>query len=269
VELEGVIEGISRGKRREIENLSFFDANLWLGTPAFFPLALELPAAEIGSTLKAFGLRGALVSHWDSIRLSAQEGNQALLEASGALPADAYTVWTGLPTAAPEQDPLPGRSRPDPRLRGVRLFPKTHQYQLAPWTVGELCAWCSEHRVPVFVWHVELEWESVHELATAFPRLTIVIESQWQKILYHNRDLFSLLKACPNVMLESSNFIGQDNVSLFVRLFGSERLLWGSFLPVNDPYASMGMVLDADIGEEEKRLIAGGNLRRLIAEVEV
>jgi predicted TIM-barrel fold metal-dependent hydrolase len=99
--------------------------------------------------------------------------------------------------------------------------------------------------------------------------MTIVIESQWQKILYHNRDLFSLLKACPNVCLESSNFIGQDNVSVFVRSFGAERLVWGSFLPVNDPYASIGMVLDADITEGDKRLIAGGNIRRLIAEVKV
>jgi len=267
VDLEAAIEGISREKGSEIEGLSFFDANLWVGPPAFFPLASELPLAEVGSTLQAFGLRGALVSHWNSVRLSAQEGNQALLEAGGTLPENTYTVWTGLPTAAPEQDPLPGRGRPDARLRGVRLFPKTHQYQLAPWTVGELCEWCNEHRIPVFVWHVEMEWESVRALAAAFPRLPIVIESQWQKILYHNRDLFSLLAACPNVLLESSNFIGQDNVSAFVRRFGAERLLWGSFLPVNDPYSSIGMVLDADIPEEGKRLIAGGNLRRLIAEV--
>jgi uncharacterized protein len=149
------------------------------------------------------------------------------------------------------------------------LFPKTHQYQLAAWVVGELCEWCSEHHVPLFVWHVEVDWGSVQALAAAFPGLSIVVESQWQKILYHNRDLFSLLKACPNVCLESSNFIGQDNVSAFVRSFGAERLLWGSFLPVNDPYASIGMVLDADIKEEEKRLIAGGNLRRLIAEVKL
>jgi len=278
-----VIEREAEARRRRIAELSFLDANIWLGTPSFFPLARELGAGEVEGALKEYGLAGALVSHWDAVRLSAQEGNQALIEAGAALPEDTYTVWTGLPTAMPEQDPLPGpgrgawsgggsagrsaRGRPDPRLRGVRLFPKTHQYQLAAWVVGELCEWCSQRRLPLFVWHVELEWDSLQALAAAFPRLSIVIESQWQKILYHNRDLFSLLKACPNVLLESSNFVGQDNVSAFVRSFGGERLLWGSFLPVNDPYASIGMVLEADIPEADKRLIAGGNLRRLIAGV--
>jgi hypothetical protein len=269
MDIEAFIERNAETKRSRIAGLSFFDANCWLGTPSFFPLAQELHPEEVEGTLQEYGLGGALVSTWDAVRLSAQEGNQALTEAADALPPNVYTVWTGLPTAMNEQDPLPGGGQPDPRMRGVRLFPRTHQFQLASWVVGELCEWCNERRLPLFVWHVELEWGSVQTLAAAFPRMTIVIESQWQKILYHNRDLFSLLKACPNVCLESSNFIGQDNVSVFVRSFGAERLVWGSFLPVNDPYASIGMVLDADITEGDKRLIAGGNIRRLIAEVKV
>jgi hypothetical protein len=267
VSVEQDIQDEASRRRERIAELSPFDGNLWIGGPSFFPLARELHPGAVAGTMREYGLQGALLSHWDSIRLSAQEGNQALLEAGGELPESAYTVWTGLPTAAPEQDPLPGRGRPEARLRGVRLFPKTHQYQLASWTMGPLCEWCIEHRVALFLWHVELEWGDLQSLAACFPRLQIVVESQWQKILYHNRDLFSLLQACPNLLLESSNFIGQDNVSVFVRCFGAERLLWGSFLPVNDPYASIGMVLDADITEGEKKLIAGGNLRRLIAEV--
>jgi hypothetical protein len=294
MDIEAAIKSGAEVRRKRIEGLSFFDANLWLGTPSFFPLASELQPGAVKDALQEYALQGALVSHWDAVRLSAQEGNQGLIEAGAVLPPEVYTVWTGLPTAMPEQDPLPGPGRggpergrsargrpgsgrpsggkrgadgPDPRLRGVRLFPKTHQFRLAAWVVGELCEWCIEHQVPLFVWHVEAEWGSLQALAAAFPRLAIVIESQWQKILYHNRDLFSLLASCPNVFLESSNFIGQDNVTAFVRRFGPERLLWGSFLPVNDPYASMGMLLDADISEADKRLVAGGNLRRLIAEV--
>lgn len=267
METETIIQREASARRKQSKQLLFCDANCWLGTPCFFPLARELRPEAVKEILRRYDLQGALVSHWDAVRLSAQEGNQALEAAAAVLPESVYTVWTGLPTSMPEQDPLPGRGSPDPRLRGVRLFPKTHQYSLVPWVVGGLCEWCSEHRIPLFIWHVELEWGGVHALAAAFPRLTIVIESQWQKILYHNRDLFSLLADCPGVLLESSNFIGQDNVSSFVRSFGAERLLWGSFLPVNDPYASIGMVLDADITDAEKRLIAGGNLRRLIAGV--
>jgi predicted TIM-barrel fold metal-dependent hydrolase len=67
--------------------------------------------------------------------------------------------------------------------------------------------------------------------------------------------------------VESSNFVGQDHVSYLVRNFGSERLLFGSFLPMNDPYAAIGLVLDADIAVQERENILGKNLERLIAEV--
>jgi hypothetical protein len=261
------IERTTAEKRGQLRELSAFDANIWLGRPAFFPLAKELHPAEAGTVLQEYGLQGALISHWDSVRFSAQDGNLALMDAGGALPENVFTVWTGLPTVPREQEPLPGFGSHDPRLRGVRLFPKTHQFQLAPWVVGELSEWCIERRIPLFLWHVEIEWSSMHALAAAFPRLRIVIETQWQKILYHNRDLFSLLRACPNIMVESSNLVGQDNVGYLVKNFGAERLLFGSFLPVNDPYAAIGMILDADISEDEKKLVAGGNLRKIIAEV--
>jgi len=267
VNVDRIIEKRASEKLVRILELALFDANLWLGKPLFFPLAEELLPSELEPLLGKFHIQGALVSHWDAVRLSAQDGNQALMAASKILPKFVYTVWTGLPTTPREQGPLPGFGPSDPLVRGVRLFPQTHHFQLAPWVVGELCTWCVEHNLPLFLWHVEIRWDDVHAIALAFPRLHIVIETQWQKILYHVRDLLSLLKTCPNVLVESSNFIGQDHITQLVRSFGAERLIFGSFLPVNDPYAAIGMILDADISPQEKALIAGGNLRRLVEEV--
>jgi len=69
-------------------------------------------------------------------------------------------------------------------------------------------------------------WDSVHlsaqdgnqallGSAAAFPGLTVVIETQWQKILYQIRNLFSLLRCCPKVLVEGSNLVGQDHVYPF------------------------------------------------------
>jgi predicted TIM-barrel fold metal-dependent hydrolase len=211
-----------------------------------------------------YGIRGGLVSHWDGLRVSPQEGNQALADAEASLPENAWTVWTALPLAPAEQGPLPGTGAPHPRLRGVRLFPKTHHFQLSPWVIGSLCEWCMSRRLPLFLWHVEIDWDPLHDLAAAFPGLTIVVDTQWQKILYHNRDLFSLLEACRNVVVESSNLLGQDFLAWVVHRWGAERVLYGSFLPANDPYAAIGMILDADLSPEEKLLVAGGNARRIV-----
>jgi hypothetical protein len=264
---EKLIERTAAAKREQLAGLPCWDANIWLGRPAFFPLAQEVPLQELGPLLARYGCRGALVSHWDSVHLSAQDGNQALLDSAAALPDNVYTIWTGLPTMPREQSPLPGTGQPDLRLRGVRLFPQTHHFDLSPWVLAALCEWCGEHHLPLFLWHVEIRWSELQALAAAFPRLKVVIETQWQKILYQVRNLFSLLKACPNVLVESSNLVGQDHVSYLVRNFGSERLLYGSFLPMNDPYAAIGLVLDADISVQERENILGKNLERLIAEV--
>jgi hypothetical protein len=267
VDIHRIIESETSERSARIRELSLVDANIWLGTPLFFPLAEELPPAELEPLLQKYGAQGGLVSHWDGVRLSAQDGNQRLTASSTELPGSTYTIWTGLPTTPREQDPLPGFDTPDKRMRGVRLFPKTHHFQLSSWTLGELCTWCVEHNLPIFLWHVEIRWEDLYGLAAAFPRLHFVVETQWQKILYHIRDLFSLLKSRRNVLVEISNFIGQDHLAHLVGNIGAERLIYGSFLPVNDPLAAAGMILDADISAEEKKQIAGGNLRRLIEEV--
>ena len=265
--LDERIAALSAKARTRAESLGLVDANLWLGEPDHFPLAEEIPLTRLGDTLREYGLRGALVSHWDGVRLSAQEGNQALLDAEGLLPDGTWTVWTGLPLAAGEPGPLPGPGLSGSRVRGVRIFPKTHNFQLSPWVIGSLCECCAAHRVPLFIWHVEADWEKLHALARAFPKLPLVVETQWQKILYHDRDLASLLDDCSNVMVESSNLIGQDFIAWIVRRWGAARILFGSFLPVADPFASIGMILEADISPADMSLIAGGNTRRLIGEV--
>ncbi len=71
-----------------------------------------------------------------------------------------------------------------------------------------------------------------------------------------------------NVRVEISNFPSQAHVEYVAHEFGAARLIYGSFLPVNDPLVPIGMVLDADIPDAEKKMIAGDNLRRLLAEVQ-
>lgn len=256
-------------KRAGLSKLSFYDSNVWLGKPAFFPLAGGCETANLKKMFEEFSIEGALVSHWDGVTVSAQDGNKALVECRKDLPDDVYTIWTGLPLIPHEQDPLPGTGKPDSRLRGLRLFPKTHHYLLTVWSVGGLCEWCMEYRIPLFIWHVEVDWEPLHTLARAYPDLTIIVETQWQKILYQNRNLYGIMNSDENIYLEISNFVGPDFLTHAVHVFGANRFLYGSFLPVNDAYAAMGMVVDADISLEEKRLIAGGNMKRILQGVKI
>jgi len=265
--IEATIDSMIRDRQQLRERLRFFDAGIWLGPPAGFPNAVELPPAELGAALHERGLTGGLVSHWWGKTVSAQDGNRVLAAALEGCAEEIYLIWTALPLLPGDEGPLPGVGDLPPQVRAVRLYPKAHNFPLADWCVGSLCEWLIARRMPLFIQHTETDWSSLQRLASAFPALTIVVESQVQKILYHTRALFPLMGACPNVRVELSNFAGQGFVDYAVRQFGAERLIFGSFLPMNEPLVPIGMVLDANISEEEKALIAGGNLRRLVSEV--
>jgi len=267
------LESIAREKRARIARLGFRDASAWLGPPAGFPLAREADLPRLRALLGEFGIEGALVSHWSGLTVSPEHGNRALFAAlegaAGAGGPRLLGVATGVPLLpAPAGGgppaPLPGVAADHPLLAGVRLFPRSHNFPLAAWMVGGLCDWLVERRLPLFVWHEETDWPALHALASAFPALPIVVETQARKILYHSRPLFGLLRACPGVRVETSNLVGADFLAYAARSFGARRLLFGSFLPVNDPLAAMGMLLDAELPEEEVRRIAGGNLLELV-----
>ena len=265
-----LIESMAAERRALAERLRFFDANLWLGPPSGFPLAEGLGLEALGGALRDRCLTGGLISHWRGKVVSAQDGNQALLDAADGPDADLFTVWTGLPLFPGEADDLiPGYGEVPPRARGVRIFPRSHNFPLTDWCVGSLCEWLVGRRMPLFIWHVESDWPALYQLAQAFPALRIIVETQTQKILYHTRPLFALMRDCANVYVETSNFAGAGFIEHAVRELGAERLVFGSFLPVSDPFVPMGMVLDADIPERDKSLIAGGNLRRLVDEVQL
>jgi len=265
--MKQTIKSMADDRVKRIKQLRLFDAGIWLGQPVGFPLAFEMPPEQLPTALKDHFITGGLISHWRSYTVSAQEGNLALAGLAPELPPNCYVIWTALPLYPPEQGPVPGLGTLPDGVRGVRIFPVRGNFPLATWALGSLCAWLTEHGMPLFIWHTELDWSSLRSLAKDFPGLSIVIETQTKKILYHTRPLFALMRECPNLLLEMSNFAGAGFVEFAVNEFGAERLIYGSFLPMNDPLVPAGMILDADIAASVQKLIAGGNLRRLVGKV--
>lgn len=265
--IESLIKNMSDNRKKLAGKLSFFDGNIWLGEPKGFPLADEMSPQQFKTLTDRYFIRGGLISHWRCQSISAQEGNASLVAIESELPDHYYIICCGLPFYPKDSGILPGSNIIPRSIRGIRIFPFTHKFELSPWCIGSLCEWMIEHRLPLFIWHTELNWSSIREIALTFPGLPIIIETQTQKILYHTRSLFPVMKECPNIFIETSNFIGPAFIEFAVREFGAERLIFGSFLPVNDPFVPIGMICDASISENEKILIAGATLRQIIGEV--
>ncbi|HRJ09080.1 MAG TPA: amidohydrolase family protein [Prosthecobacter sp.] len=73
------------------------------------------------------------------------------------------------------------------------------------------------------------------------------------------------VRGSPNIVVETSGFDATASfIEMAARELGAERILFGSHLPSRSLGTELGKVLFADIGEEEKKLILGGNFRRLL-----
>ena len=255
--------------RAQAEGLNLFDASAWLGRTEHFPLMSEGTPSLLQSVQERSYIREALVSWWPEGRGASQESNRALLDAVRGHPG-----WYATLTVQPLFPADPGSpATPEwvwpAAVRAVRVFPATFQFELVEWCVGSLCELLLERRLPFFVLHTETAWRHVHDLAKRYPDLKIVVESQPKKILYHMRMLLPLMQACPNVHVEISNFCSLGLINYTVNTLGPDRLLFGTFAPANDPLVPLGLLLHADISQEARAAIAGGNIRRILSEVEL
>jgi uncharacterized protein len=81
------------------------------------------------------------------------------------------------------------------------------------------------------------------------------------------RHCFHVADVAPNVLFDTSLSYNFDFIEDFARLFGAERVLFGTDLyshPVGRRISHiLGQILDSGLGDEEKRRILGGNARRL------
>ena len=74
-----------------------------------------------------------------------------------------------------------------------------------------------------------------------------------------------LAQTYPNVYLETcSTFRTPGVIEQLVHGAGADRVLFGSDISLMDPRSQLGKIITADIPEEAKRLVCGGNAARLL-----
>ena len=174
--------------------------------------------------------------------------------------------------AAPPPGPrgaVPTRARPvapGAWRAWVRLYPRTHTFSLAEWCLGELLDTLERHRVPLSVELAETGWDQIHALCAAHPALPVLVTRAGYR---QERMLFPLWERHPNLYIETSHFQAHRGLEHAVACFGPERLLFGTGLPFFSPGAAVMLVHRAEVSEDARAAVAGGNLRRLLDAVRV
>lgn len=249
--------------------MKFFDCNAFFGLPVIRPFAPVTTAEELLTEMDRAGVERALVWHIAQQDVAPRIGNNLLAEAIAPHPR-LSGCWTVLPNQAREFPPpdVLFRQMQAARVVALRVFPDIHRFLLNAVSMGELLDAMVARRVPLFVSVKRgMSWRDVYTLLAEFPDLVCVIcdHGCWGE----DRLFRPLLERYPNVYVDTAQYLLDGGIEALVADYGPQRLLFGSGFPESCFGGMMLALKHAQISDEAKSLIAGGNLERIIEEAQL
>jgi predicted TIM-barrel fold metal-dependent hydrolase len=156
-------------------------------------------------------------------------------------------------------------------LKGLRLFPQHHLYRLDDDPVlAQILATAQELGLPVLIpvrlimnWGMPtLDVREIGNIAGRYRHVRFIIGG----VNYGEvRDALGVMRRNDNVSLETSCLQIHEGVATFVRQVGAERVYFGSGLPLQYPGPGLAKIQNAEISDDAKERILGGNARQLLA----
>ena len=244
--------------------MEFMDCNLSYGPDT---MKGRLPgcrdAGELRLQLDRAGIAGGLVYY------AMQEpilGNATVADDLADSPA-LYGVWTLLPSCSGEIPPpsaLPAVMRQN-GVAALTLNPQANKFLARASAFGDYLTMAQERSIPMLL-HTGrgLTLEQADDLMSEFNDLTAILtfDNCWPS----DRLLRPFLDAYPNLYLDMTYMQTAAGLPDFVERYAALRILFGSGYPECYPGAHMMVIKHAPIDEDDKALIAGGNMRRILKE---
>jgi predicted TIM-barrel fold metal-dependent hydrolase len=243
----------------------FFDCSCVIGRRRIINPGSYHDTNELVRKLKYYGIEGALAYHSMAREYSPSIGNQMLLEEISSLPFF-KGVWVIMPHHTGEfpEPPVLREEMKKNNIKAVRMFPSGQGYTFSEWCCGDLFGMLEECRIPLMMGVREATYSELYDVMFAHPEMRVILTD-----LYYSacRNLYPLLKKFEHIYVETIGYKIFGGIEEFCRLFGADRLVFGSGMPVYSGGSATGMINYARISDEEKHKIASGNLERLLGGV--
>jgi predicted TIM-barrel fold metal-dependent hydrolase len=156
----------------------------------------------------------------------------------------------------------------DAGARGIKLHPRAERFTLSEPRVREIVAVAHERRVPVLIHAgrgIPALGQDTVRLAGELPGARLILAHGAISDLAW---LWKVLPEHPNVLVDTSWWNPADLVALFT-LVGPGHVLWASDSPYGSPLCSgviaLRCAVQAGLTPDQLRLVAGGQLERLLA----
>ena len=259
----------SRGREEwsiNLKKLKFYDCNAMVGKRRIKNPGSFYKTDELIRKMEYYGIEKALVRHSLAGEYDPITGNSALTDEIK----DRHNlsgVWVILPHQTGEfpNAALLRELLKENRISAVAMLPKDHMYNLDDWVCSELFDMLEETNLPLFINHDQiLAYKDLHALLSSRPKLRIILTD-----LHYNtgRNLYPLLEKFENLFIETIGFKVHSGIEDVCRNFGAGKLIFGTCAPIYSGGAAVAMITYARISDEDKQMIASGNLEKLLGEV--
>jgi len=242
---------------------TFFDAYVSIG-----PYLAKHPAQpwrleDLLDEMRHCSVAGALVSHRLSVAYDPMYGNRLLsrmLEGRENL----FPIWNVMPDRT-GQFPAPAALLDEMAARDVRavtLHPRTNRWELLSETSVSLLKALEAQQILTIIRPAEFDRFYEFEcFLKRYPRLPVLLTHvSWGEERY----VSALVSACPNLHLCFTHLQVHCGLEQLVERGYADRLLFASNYTEMSMGAHRAYVSYAEVPEEARARIAGGNLRRLL-----
>lgn len=246
--------------------MRFFDVNCFLGRPVSPILRSFATAGELLAEMDDIGIEKAAVCHVDA-QIPVPAGNRRLMRdihgQERLLPC--WIIHPQFFTCSRDIKECLAELR-GAGIRIIRVQPgPLNRFSLHPWAMKEFLDGLAEAGIVLYVdflvlpWfgHAsvpEYEWPILHSLAGQHPDLCMIFSAH--KLASSRMQTLGLLRACKNVMLDTSAFQTWRATELVCENGGADQLVFGGNMPFFDAAQFVVQIKCATIKEAYKKKIA-------------
>ena len=252
-----------------MDDIFFFDADCQIGSG---------PNSGVGPTVREFldemdeyGIDRALVRHINAPMVGALESNRDLAELLKDDEKGRLTgVWSILPSQCselPEPDEF-FRQMKENRIGALILYPYDHRYVPCRLTLGKIMDAARERRIPVLVNTFSGQWRDLYAFAAEFPQNILILCDTYGK-WGHDRWVRPLLETYPGFHYGMTGYWVPEGIRDLAETYGAERFLYSSGYPRYIQGSGMLQLKYSGLRKKAVEMIAGGNLTRLLKEVQL
>ncbi len=255
-------------------SLNLFDAHSYIGRWRNYQAGYFHSKADLLAEMDHLGIAEALVLDTLSRELDPRAGNPRVVSQCQDEPRlhPAWSLAPPVPSLPYPLDELPSRMA-EAGVRAVWMFPGHLTFSLEDWSLRPVLEVLEAERVPLFVDPSSsmvvgerdlTDWNALVRICRDHPGLPVIATKA--RMYWKTRQSLTVLEDARHLHIELSRFWLFGGIELVCREFGADRLVFGTRLPVRDAAATVAQLQYADISEDDRHAIAGGNLQRLLSE---